>query len=142
MRVWRDARTTNQLMLYGWNTTLGWRIVRSIHPREGRLGVECGRMREVREQFTNKLLGYQILGASEQRGDVDLPSLSSSASISLREMQLNSGEAGSSRTRGLSEDRRLMRKVPEDAVERAERKIQVFPFVGAAKGDILRAWPK
>jgi hypothetical protein len=143
MRVWRDTgRQHSKLLLYGANTTLGWRILRTIYPREGERGVERGTMREVYDEITGHLLGYQVLGAGELRGDQDLPSLTSTAAISQREMQINAGELGRSHTAGLREQDRIERRVPEDRVERVQRKVFVFPHVGAAKGDILRVWPR
>jgi hypothetical protein len=146
MRVWRDSgRQNSKLLLYGANTTLGWRILRTIYPREGERGVERGTMREVYDQINGHLIGYQVLGASQQRGDQDLPSTPSAASISFSEMQINAGtafEKGKSHTAGLPEHRRTERHIPEDRIERVQRKVSVFARVGAAKGDILRAWPK
>jgi hypothetical protein len=149
MRVWRDTMSNQQLFLYGVNISLGWRIVRTIHRLEGERGVSSGKFREVHEEVTGKLLGYQIIGTVEQRGDQDIPSLASSAAISPREMDANAGLLGRSKTEGRSEDARIRRDphtshlLPmEDFIERAAAKVRVFPRVGAARGDILLAWPK
>lgn len=141
---------SGRLMLYGAHTTLGWRIVRSIQFEEGERRVACGAFRRVHDSVTGKLLGYQVVGTAEARGDRDLPSMASPAAISAREMQANAGELGRSRTRGLAEEDRLSRRdqkngrlLPaEDFVERTVAKIRVFPLIGAARGDILRAWPR
>lgn len=147
MRVWRDSdRQRSKLLLYGANTTLGWRILRTIYPREGERGVERGTMRMVYDEINGHLLGYQVLGASEQRGDQDLPSMPSAASISFNEMQINAGtafEKGKSQTAGLPEHRRAERHIPEDRVERVQQKVRMFERrIGPAKGDVLRVWPK
>jgi hypothetical protein len=111
--------------------------------------VQAGRFRHVHEEITGKLIGYQIVGTAEQRGDQDIPSQASCASISSREMDANAGLMGRSRTEGRSEDQRVRRDphtshlLPmEDFVERTQAKVRVFAHVGAAKGDILLAWPK
>lgn len=147
MRVWRDSgRQNSKLLLYGANTTLGWRILRTIYPREGERGVERGTMREVHDSITGHLLGYQVLGANEQRGDQDLASQPSTAAISRSEMEINAFarfEDGKSHTAGLSEDRRAARRVPEDRVERVQQKVLMFERrIGPAKGDVLRVWPR
>lgn len=154
-RVWRSENANSQLLLYAATTALGWRVMRTIHRREGERGVERGTMREVHDSITGKLLGYQVLSVAELAGDRDLPSLASSASITSREMRLNAGEMGASRTAGLPEAKRLERAEkrdeetgkplhlpPEDEIERARCKVLVFPRIGSAVGDILRVWPR
>ena len=146
-RVWRAGREAKMVYLYGASSTLGWRIVRRIPPHEGERGVESGRMRHLYDTLTGKLLGYQLISNAERRGDRDLPSMASAASISVREMQANAGELGASRTARLAEDDRVSRRdlnghlLPaEDFVERSRAKVAVFPLVGSKRGDIVRAW--
>lgn len=141
VRVWRSG-APKRLLLFSDNTTLGWRVLRTITREEGERRVGRGVMRQVLDPMTRNLIGYQILGESERRGDQDLTSFATTASISLREMQINAGEHGRSRTAGLREPERALRDEPEDEVERIQRKVMVFPHVGAAQGDILRVWPK
>lgn len=152
MRVWRDTNASQRTLLYGPNTTLGWRVIRAIDAREGERGVEQGKFREVYDSVTNIRIGFQLVSTSEQRGDLDLPSLPSSATISPREMRVNAGLCGRSRTAGLSEEKRLERaaardpktgeyRTPEDEVERIQRKVAVYPLVGPKRGAILLAWP-
>ena len=131
------------LYLYHVNTTLGWRILRRMRFAEGEKKVAQGTMRRVLDGMGNHL-GYQFVGPGESRGDVDMPSLHSSASISLQEMKINA--EGRSATAGLPvhmrDERVAAGRTPEDRVERIQRKVQVFPLIGAAKGDILRVWPR
>ena len=67
----------------------------------------------------------------------------STAGIADWEMELNLAR---SRTRGLRELDRMKRiadgEAPEDEVERVQAKVRVYAVVGAARGDILRAWPR
>lgn len=143
MRVWRDTgRQMSKLLLYSGNTTLGWRILRKVYPHEGQRGVERGIMREVYDSINGNLLGYQVIASADRRGDQDLPSLASTASISQREMQINAGEMGKSRTVGLREADRVALPVPEDRIERVQQKVLVFSRIGPKVGDILRVWPK
>lgn len=141
MRVWRDS-AVSRLLVYGANTTLGWRVIRTISFEKGERGIEQGKFRRVNDEITGKHLGYQFISSAEQHGDKDLPSLPSAATISQREMQINAGEIGRSRTAGLREQDRELLRVPEDRVERVQAKIRVYLQVGPEKGAILLAWPK
>jgi hypothetical protein len=153
MRIWRDTNQNQRLLLYFPNTTLGWRVIRTIERREGQRGVERGAFRELIDDNTGNLIGFQLISSSEQRGDLDFPSLPSSAAISTREMRVNAGLCGRSRTAGLTEEQRLELaaardpetgeyRTPEDEIERIQRKVEFYPFVGATQGDILRVWPR
>lgn len=154
MRVLRFTPAAT-VLLFGANTTLGWRVSRRISRLEGERGVERGAFREVLDETSGALIGYQMIAEAEMAGDRDLPSLQSAASISDREMRMNAGELGPSRTAGLPEAKRLERAerrdeqtgqhlhlAPEDEIERAQMKVRVFPKLGAARGDILRVWPR
>jgi hypothetical protein len=131
-------------------TTLGWRVIRMCNLAKGQQKVACGEWREVHDPNTGELIGFQPVTPAEARGDRDLPSLASCASISMREMQANAGELGRSRTAGMLEEDRVSRRDPrngtllpaEDFVERTRAKVRVFAQVGPHKGDILRVWPK
>jgi len=149
MRVWRNPAISETLLLFKPNATLGWSVSRRIAKAEGERGVERGSFRRVYDAITNGLLGYQMIGTAEQRGDQDISSQPSSASISMREVLANAGLMGASRTQGRAEDERARRDertgrlLPmEDFIERAAAKVRVYPHVGAAQGDILRAWPR
>ena len=134
---------TGKMLLFGATTTLGWRVVRMVSFAEGEKRAGRGSVRRVYDEVTNEHIGYQLVSSHEQRGDRDLRSQPSTASISMREMQLN---AERSRTVGLTEERRMERVAlglaPEDLVERVQCKVRVFPHIGAAKRDILRVWPR
>jgi hypothetical protein len=130
-------RSRKTLMLYGANTTLGWRVVRMISPEEGERREATGSYRRVYDGMTNALLGFQIVGVEIQRGDEDLPTRRSSHSISSGENRTNAGLDGKSHTFGLAEDLRLERKVPEDHVERVQEKVRVYPLL-RDKASIVR----
>lgn len=92
------------------------------------------------DSYSGELMGFRISAKSD-----DSDKLSAGwtpAAISPAEMELNTDP---SITFGMSEIRRLEREkqgLPaEDHVERVKCKVLVWPLVGAAKKDILRAWP-
>jgi hypothetical protein len=92
------------------------------------------------DTYSGELMGFRITARSD---DTDKPTAGwSAAAISANEMELNTEY---SRTFGLPEMMRLKREkegLPaEDHIERVQCKILVWPLVGAAKHDILRAWP-
>lgn len=131
------------LYLFHSRTTLGWRVVRPIRFEQGERKVTCGSMRRVNDGAGNHI-GYQILEAPAERGDKDITSQPSAVAISVSEMQVNA--ECTSRTEGMAEPRRLERLArigeAEDLVERVQMKVKVYAHLGAAKGDILRVWPR
>lgn len=131
------------LYLFHTDTALGWRIMHRITFRRGEAKVARGVMRRVIDEAGNHI-GYQPLAVTAVHGDRDIPSQHSAASISLQEMKVNA--EGVSRTVGLPalqrDERVAAGRAPEDRVERVQRKVQVYPHIGAAKGDILRVWPR
>lgn len=131
------------LYLYHTDTALGWRRLHVVHSRQGEKKVARGVWRKVVDEAGNHI-GYQPVAPAAARVDMDVRSQPSSAAISLREMKVNA--EATSRTDGLPEQRRNERiaagKAPEDLAERVRRKVQVYASVGAARGDILRAWPR
>lgn len=152
MRRWQNKAFADLKPLFRAQTTLGWSVARNISDADGRRGVASGSMREVFDEITHLCIGYQMLAVSEQRGDQDLPSVTSTASISRFEMEVNAGLLGRSRTAGLTEAQRLERAAqrdersgeyltPEDVVERVQAKVLIFPHIGAERGDILRVLP-
>ena len=92
---------------------------------------------------TGELQGYRLVRAEIEKVDGNLKSIKTQAGISMKEMELNLCR---SQTRGLREIDRLQLikdgEAPEDEVERIQAKVRVYPFVGAAKGGILQAWPR
>jgi hypothetical protein len=118
-------------------------VIRKITLTEGEKQEASGSVRRVFDSATRELRGFQLVSAEAARMDQDLRSIKTTASISSREMQLNMEY---SRTFGLAEERREERIAnglpPEDEAERTQAKIRVYPFIGAARGDILRVWPR
>lgn len=93
-------------------------------------------------------IGFRVVGYEVKRVDMDLRSSEVPVTLTREQIEAVSGCMGRSRTFGLREDLRaqLVRDgeidSPEDFIERTGAKFRVYPHVGAAKGDILRAWPK
>jgi hypothetical protein len=133
--------STRRFLVYGSYTTLGWRVVRHCTQARGEAMVQQGEWRRVVSRESGELIGFQLVSPDRcTKGDYDLLSMHAPAAISVSEMQVNAGCHGRSRTRGMSEDRRLERREPEDAIERTMAKIAVWPLVGSRKGDVVRAW--
>ncbi len=120
----------------------GYRIVRRISREEAELQVRMEILRPEFDRLSGDLLGYRVPGC-DTRVDQDLRPLRTSAAISVQEMERF--VCGMSRTFGLREADRMARvrdgELPEDEVERTRAKVRVYPYVGAARGDILRMWP-
>ena len=139
------VRGANRSLLYPANTTLGWRVIRTISRHEGEAAVDAGTMRRVFDEISGALIGYQLAAEPVRKVDEDLPGLHSSAAISVREMEIVAGTAfrgGQSRTAGMPEELRQLRAAKtsprtgrrlttEDAVERATAKVVNWPLVGA-----------
>ncbi|HEX5236141.1 MAG TPA: hypothetical protein VFW25_12520 [Silvibacterium sp.] len=141
------ALAYRQLWMYHTDTTLGWRRLSRVSVRVGERKVAAGVWRQVIDELGNHI-GYQPVAAAAQRVDMDLPSQVQPVSIDAAQMEINAGVVfalGASRTAGKTEEQRLERtavgREPEDAIERTQRKVQVFGRITAAKGDILRVWP-
>lgn len=144
----RRRRKGGAFNMYSSNYTLGWSVVGRTSFESGERQVQRGVWRRVNDAMGNHI-GYQPIATTEMRGDADLPSIRTAASITLTEMEANAGQAfckGQSRTLGLPErlrdERAAAGRQPEDLLERTRRKIEVFARVGARKGDILRVWPR
>lgn len=120
----------------------GYRIDRRSSREQAEMFEALGVWRREYDPSTGALLGFRIIGVEACRGDVDLKTILTTPTISPREMDLN---VSYSQTFGMRELERMERlkagKVPEDAAERVQAKVRVYPHVGAAKGDILRVWP-
>lgn len=123
----------------------GFRVVQRTDQQTALLYEALGVWRPVFDQVTGRLLGYRVVGL-EAKGDDDLPHSFTTAAISKTEMEVNAMGTRASHTFRLSEADRLAciknGRPPEDAVERTIAKVRVYPYVGGAKGDILKAWPK
>ena len=144
-------RTRNkQFPLYHSETVHGFREIRRVSAANGHDMTARGLWREVYDSLNN-LVGYQVMPS--MKDDLQVLSMRSSTAMVARDIVLNAGQAfkgGKSRTAGMTEDQRLTRRhnqtgkvlPPEDAVERVEAKIRVYPEITGAKQDILRVWPR
>jgi hypothetical protein len=117
------------------------RIVRRVSPEEAEKCEALGLWERRYDENSGELMGYRL---AARRDDSDKPTAGwTPAAISANEMELNTEY---SRTSGLPEFMRLKREKEgfpaEDRIERVQCKVLVWPLVGAAKRDILRAWPK
>jgi hypothetical protein len=124
--------------LYAAETTLGWRVIDQVPMSLGAEKVARGKWREVFYE-DGGFAGWQVLPAQAcDRGGKKIPSREGTpATITLAEVQRNAGLFGRSRTLGQPEWKRLRRHAkydkekilaPEDAIERAIRKVQQWPF--------------
>jgi hypothetical protein len=128
----------------------GWRVARLVSYEQAERKEDEGSWRRLNDPLTGALIGFEIIAVNDTAGDEDVRSMRSSASISSSEMEVNAGarffRGDRSRTVGSSEDRRAelaaMGRAPEDRAERVQAKVAVYAHVGAAKGDILRVWPR
>jgi hypothetical protein len=128
------------LNLYPAETTLGWRVIGNTTALAAAEKLARGEWREVYDEHGNHL-GYQILATFKT--DQDLPSPSSSSSITESECELNAfAKIGWVRsfTIGMPEEKRITRGrhrnamgeytgpvlPPEDAVERILEKVKEF----------------
>jgi hypothetical protein len=121
------------------------RIIRRVSMEDAERYEKAGVWERRYDGNSGELLGFQMVACYiyDQKVPASKPS---PAAISASEMEVFAGVAGRSRTARLSELDKLQRihdGLPsEDHIERTMCKVFVFPHVGAAKGDILRAWPK
>jgi hypothetical protein len=122
--------------LYPPVTTLGWQVIRKVTAAEANDKLASGLWHEVFDQDGN-FAGYQIKTSTQVNFAHE-----SSRSISKNELELNAGahmKDGQSRTMTLSEEKKLARIVKalpaEDAIERAIRKVQSWPFPASRKND-------
>lgn len=118
---------------------------------EGDLYERAGMWRREYDSVSGRMLGYRVVGIDLDRGDEDLRI--AHVRPTLGGPNPKTGRIGDielclfrSRTFGLPEFRRqqLIDRgyAPEDRVERVRANSRVYREVGAAKGDILRVWPK
>ena len=118
----RRAQRGVLIEVFSSNSTLGLRHIGWMEVSEAAEKLVCGDYREVQDASRNAL-GIQPVKAQET---IKRPSGPSPASISLGEMKRIAGEEGESATVHLSKAQH--RAVPEDAIERAIRKLQQWPF--------------
>lgn len=119
-------------LLFAAETTLGWRVVRRVSGAQGEEMLARGQWRDVYDASGNHI-GYQVIAS--YKTDLEILSGSSSCSITAREIELNAGLRGRSRTAGMSEEQRISRRAPrtgsplppEDAIERAIAKVKEWP---------------
>jgi hypothetical protein len=111
--------------------------------------VAKGMCREVYDAQGNHI-GFQFMPG--HRDDEVRLSMQSSSGLVPKDIVLNAGRAfknGKSKTAHLTEEQRVHRvhaktgKIlpPEDAVEKVEAKVRVWPDLAGKKKDILRVWP-
>jgi hypothetical protein len=123
MKPFKESRN---FLLFPARTTLGWRVIRRVSFCEGETRVRTGDWRRVLDSVSRDHVGYQVCAPEMSRGDYEIPSAFSPASITAREAQINAGLMGESRTARLSEDKRAERRVMEDRVERVRAKVVEF----------------
>lgn len=111
---------------------LGWRVIRHVSGAQGEEMVARGKWREVYDEQNNHV-GYQIVAS--WKSDLEILSGGPSPnSITKREVEMNAGLYGRSRTQGMPEESRVARfdsrtgkpLPPEDAIERAVAKVAEF----------------
>jgi hypothetical protein len=121
----------------------GFRVIRAVSREKAEMLEAMGAWRREYDSSTGALLGFRVIGAEAKKMDSDLRSIETTSGIDDWEMELN---VERSRTRGLSEMQRMeLVKAcaePEDAIERVQAKVRVYAVIGAARGDILRVWPR
>ncbi len=121
--------------LYAANATLGWRVIDQVTGTLAAQKVAAGKWREVLFE-DESFAGYQVVSATTSGKKV--PSREGSPpTITLAEVQMNAGLYGRSRTLGMPEWKRSLRRAkydkdkilaPEDAIERAIEKVKLWPF--------------
>ena len=121
----------------------GRKVIRWSTVADASIYEELGVWRREYDTQTGALDGFRLVGAETNKVDSDLRSIPSVPAIDMASMELY---VGKSRTRGLREAERLKLikngEAPEDKIERVQAKVRVYRMVGAAKGDILIAWPR
>jgi hypothetical protein len=121
------------------------RVIRFINARQAAVNVASGKWREVFYEDDLMPAGYQPLEAPPVRSETSratgkgaLIDMSKAATITLTEVRMNAGEMGRSHTAGMTEwkrERRVRRAAEyrkivalEDAIERAQEKVRLWPY--------------
>lgn len=137
------AENLKRYCLFPAYSTDHWRVICKVSLAQAVAHEARGAWKRVFDPVSAELIGFQLVAPDEKRVDADVRSIHTTAAISCAEMERNTEL---SRTAGLPETYRLERmaqhRAPEDAVERVQAKVRVYAVLGAAKGDILRVWPK
>jgi hypothetical protein len=135
-----SQRNLNKLPIFAAGTS--GRIVGWWKPAKAARWEALGLARREYDATTGKLIGYRELSGAELKNESLQPLMEMPALMDADQMELNLGRSA---TRGLSEQRRVDRVgvtgCLEDRIERVQAKVRVYQNVGAARGDILRAWP-
>lgn len=136
------ASPAKKLHLFPADSVSQERIIRNVSFDQGSRKEAAGAWKRVHDTLTGELRGFQLISPEASRMDIDLPPISTSATILDWEMELNLLR---SQTAGLPEklrDERIANhELPEDEIERVQRKVWAYPRVGPGRGDILRVWP-
>ena len=125
----RRARNCGLISVFQANTTLGWHVVGYAVPSVAAQKLAAGEYREVYNE-SGAFLGVQMMPTKKR---LDHSSNPSSCSISLNEVKRIAGEEGESVTINLTV--REHARISEDAVERAIRKLQQWPFPASRTDD-------
>lgn len=122
------------------------RVLQRASAQQAEIYERSGIWRREYDGVTGAHIGFRVIGREMRRVDMDLRTMQTPATLTKAAIETIAGCRGSSHTAHLSEADRLERvrngRAPEDQIERDLAKFEVYPFVGAAQGDILRAWPK
>lgn len=136
-------------MLFSAESEKTCRVISRVSFEQGIEKEALGVWERVYDQYCGELIGFRLRVRVED--DSSIPSRQTPSAIPAREMEVFAFAGtrfldANSRTARLQEVDRLSREKsgrdPEDMIERTVRKVLVWPHVGAAKGDILRAWPR
>lgn len=133
--------------LYSADSETTCRILKRVSDEDGRRQEALGNWERRYDTVTGEMIGWRVKVRIVD--DSELKSKPTPASIAPAEMELNAFAQvfadARSRTARMDEVQRLERakngREPEDKAERTIRKVLVWPHVGPARGDILRAWP-
>ena len=116
---------SKEFLVYTGDTTFGWRIIRATSFVKGEALVDQGVYIRLYDALTGQHLGY---GVRESRGPVaELNSSHTSPALTRFDSEAIAGLYGKSKTIGMSEELRLLRRcprtgkqlAPEDFIERA-----------------------
>lgn len=140
----KPSKTSGRFKVFA--ADAGRRVIQRTSEQNALIYEQLGVWRREYDNQTGELIGFRLIGAEVSKVDSDLQHCFTSVAISKTEMEVNAMGKRASHTFRLTEPDRLARikngLPPEDAAERTLAKVRVYRHVGAAKGDILRAWPR
>lgn len=123
----------------------GMRVIRKVEMDQAARMEAAGAWLPVFDGMTARLEGYRVVGDAERKVDADVRSRQTAATITRGVMERNAmatrltlGQIG--RTARFLEKQDGRR--PESSMLRDQAMVLVYAQVGAAKGDVLRAWPR